>query len=122
MDKFAENLKKFMELRQFDQVKLAKKSGVPQSSISGYLRRDKRGKTPHFRHLIALAKALSCSLEELTGFEGFHKIEEKAALIKEPSEEQKLLLEAYETLPDDHWLKQAINEILLKGIRNKKGG
>ena len=72
MGKFSRQLKIFMELRNFDQVELSKKSGVDQSLINKYLREDPKGQNPSLKNLVALAKALNCTLEELTGRPGIN--------------------------------------------------
>ena len=113
MGKFSENLARIMSERGMNQVELAKKSGISQPRISGYLNESKYAKFPSLKNLVALARALNCTLEELTSFESLRGIEKEAEAVKKLTEEEQALLDAYESLPDDDWRKKAVNKLLL---------
>ena len=120
MTKFRDNLRKLMGIYGLNQVELAKKSGVPQSLISQHLSGHPNVQTPSLKTLVALARALNCTLEELTGLESLKNIEKEANAIGELSAEEKAVLEAYNSLPDDDWRRKAVDEILLKRKEVKK--
>jgi len=69
MGKFSENLARLMAEKGVSQVALAKRSGIKQPLISHYLHESKHAKFPSLKNLIALARALRCSLDELVGIE-----------------------------------------------------
>ena len=56
-----------MTEKNVNQVELAKRSGISQGLISSYIRGGRAAKEPSLRNLLALQRALHCSLEELTG-------------------------------------------------------
>jgi transcriptional regulator with XRE-family HTH domain len=72
MAEFSKRLCKIMDNRHISQVDLAKKTGLGQSHISK-LRRGER--EPSLAVLLALAKGLTVSLEELTGLVQFRDID-----------------------------------------------
>lgn len=112
-----------MASRGLSATELAKMSGVHYVLIRSYLRGDrKQGKFPSLKSLIALARALKCSLEDLTGLESLRNIEKKAEAVKKLTEEEKALLDAYESLSDSDWRKKAVQEILLKTKEESKQG
>lgn len=120
MGKFSENLARIMREKDINQVELSKKSGVSQPRISGYLHESKWARVPNLKNLIALARALNCSLETLTGLESLEGIEKEADAIGELSAEEKAIIEAYNALPDDDWKKKAVEGMLLKGKEVEK--
>jgi len=103
-----------MGIYGLNQVELAKKSGVEQSLISKHLSGHPDVQTPSLNTLVALANALNCTLEQLTGLESLKGIEKDANAIGELSAEEKAVIEAYNSLPDDDWRRKAVDEILLK--------
>ena len=108
-------LAELMEKRGISGRELSKKSGVHYVQIMGYLRTDpKQGKLPSIGNLIKIARALNCSLETLTGLESLKGIERDANAVGELSAEEKAVIEAYNSLPDDDWRRKAVDEILLK--------
>jgi len=119
MEKFAEKLKEIMRLRGINQSELAAKIGIPQSSVSGWMRKDKRGKYPSLKYMIKLTQILRVTLEELTGLESLRDIEKEAEKIDEISPEEEALLKAYDELPDDDPRKLAIDQLLLLGAKKK---
>ena len=112
MENFSQNLARMMAERGINQPELAHLSGVDQSLISRYLRSDKKAKLPNLNNLVALAKALNCTLENLAGVEIPQGRLEKDT-DPQRSSEQIALLEAYEKLPEGHWLKIMIKQELL---------
>lgn len=61
---FAENLKKIMDQKGITSAALARKSGFSKGAISQW----RNGiYTPSHENMLALAEALQCSIEELTG-------------------------------------------------------
>ena len=114
MTKFRDNLRKLMGIYGLNQVELAKKSGVEQSLISKHLSGHPDVQTPSLNTLVALANALHCTLEELTGLDSLKNIEKKAEAVGDLSAEEKAILEAYSNLTDDDWEKRAVEKILLK--------
>jgi transcriptional regulator with XRE-family HTH domain len=120
MSKLSQNLRRLMELRGMNQVELSKKSGVDRVLISNYLRESKAGKYPSLQNLLKLAKALNCTLEELTG------LDIPAGTIKPSAQEltskAKRLAKAYDSLPPNDWRRKAIDEILGKSESHDTGG
>lgn len=112
MEKFSKNLALIMAERGLNQPELARLSGVDQSLISRYLRSDKRARLPRLKNLVALAKALDCTLEDLTGVKKTDRLETELQE-KCPSRDQIALWEAYNKLPEGHWLRVMIEQELL---------
>ena len=119
-DKFRAALAKMMQERGLNQSELAKKSGISRQLINSYLHGGKQARTPGLANLLALAHALRVSLESLTGLESLKGIEKEADAIGDLSDEEKAVLEAYNSLPDDDWRRKAVDEILLKTKEVKK--
>ena len=63
MADFAGKLSHLMEAAAMSQSELSRRSGVPQTTISGYLRRDTKAS---WSHVQSLARALGVSVEALT--------------------------------------------------------
>ena len=112
MESFSSNLSRIMAERGLNQPELARLSGVDQSLISRYLRGNARAKCPSINNLVALAKALNCSLERLVGLEELPRNQEEEEKIQ-PSNEQIVLTRAFDKLPEGHWLKIMIRQELL---------
>jgi len=110
MSKFSENLKKIMGQYNITQVILAEKSGLGQSHISQLCR---GVKNPTLPVLLSLAKALNCSLEELTGMEELKKIDESPEIKKEALE----FSELFEKLEEKS--KKAITT-LMKSLKKEE--
>jgi len=106
------NLAKLMKDRGLNQVELAKKSGISQPLISNYLIQSPRGKQPTLRNLLALQRALGCTLEELTGIPALQGIEEKIAKHR-PTPEAIAFAEALEKLSPDDPRRRAIELLLM---------
>lgn len=121
-DKFRAALARMMQERGLNQSELAKKSGISRQLISSYLHGGKQARTPGLENLIALARALHCSLESLTGLESLKGIEKEADAIGDLSAEEKALLEAYNALSENDWEKKAVEGMLLKTkeVKEKK--
>lgn len=131
MIKFRENLCRLMEMRDLNQVQLSQRSGVSQSLISKHVRGESTAKTPSLKTLIALAYALRCTLEELTGLQSLRGIEEK--IIRSKSGNLKLsdrainLAKVYDRIPDPD-AKELIEAMLFKAAEKlqnrsrKRGG
>lgn len=117
-------LAEMMKKRRLSGRLLAKRSGVHYVQIMGYLRADpKQGKFPSLQNLTALARALNCTLEELTGLESLRGIEKK---IEKPELSERALEFAhlYNGLSDDT-AKELIQDMILKAAERetkKKGG
>lgn len=109
------NLATLMAERGLNQVELSKRSGVSQQLISSYLREGKQAKGPSLQNLMALARGLHCSLEELTGITP-DEIAVKRHVIETDNltPDQRWLLAAWQKLPPDHWLKKALADIAPK--------
>lgn len=103
MSSVGKHLKRLRREKGLTQEQLAELSGVKQPAISAY----ENGSDPLTENLIALAKALQCTLEELTGIEM-----KKSAPISEESQsftdDEKAFLEWYRQLPDDDPYKRII--------------
>lgn len=84
--KFSENLRRIMMERSINQVELSKKSGISQPVISRYWNEDERGKLPSLKNLLALARALNCTVDELTGSEGVNIEKQKTYLSRKLQE------------------------------------
>jgi len=109
MAKFSENLAKLMADRGLSQSTLAAKAGITQPRISGYLTESKYSKFPSLKILIALARALRCSIDELVGLEPF-----KRGDIKLPDDITEAMKE-YDKLPkEDRKLIRLLVERLSK--------
>ena len=111
------NLAKLMQQRGLNQVELAERSGLSQPMISNYLIGSHRGKQPTLRNLLALVKALNCSLEDLTGIPVSSTIDPA----KQPSPEMLELARTIESLPVDDWRRKSILEILKHAAEGDKG-
>lgn len=114
MGDFSQNLQAIMDRRGLNANQLSKRAGISRGLISGYLNERGRDKYPSLKNLIALSEALHCTLEELTGIERAKGAEEAAGAVQ-PSDKELAILRAYSKLPDDHWLKKAIDQVLLTG-------
>ena len=114
MTEFGRRLKELRLKRSLSQAELAKRSGVSRISINGYESGSKSGRFPELPRLIALATALKCTLEELTGLERLKGVEDDVAKA-DISDDEKKLLEAYKALPDDDPRKNAIDALLITG-------
>ena len=66
---FTKGLAKMMAEKNLTINELARKSGVHHVMIRGYLKQSATGKLPSLKTLLALAKALHCTVEDLTGTE-----------------------------------------------------
>lgn len=120
MTKFRDNLHRLMGIYGLNQVELAKKSGVPQSLISQHLAGHPNVQTPSLNTLIALARALNVTLEELTGLAATKGIEKEADSITDITAEEQAIIDAYNALPEDDWKKKAVEGMLLKKKEVKK--
>jgi len=94
---FKEKLAQIMSDRRLSISELAKKSGIHYTMISNYLKADRRGRLPTLNTLVALASALHCSLEQLTGIDLPGEVGKDPELTKETLE----FAEAYESLSDE---------------------
>ncbi len=118
MTEFGRRLRDLRLKRGLNQAKLARLSGVSRVSINGYESGSKSGTYPELPRLIALAQALNCTLEELTGLERLRGVEEDAEKI-EISDDEKELLEAYKALPENDPRRKAIDALLITGKEDK---
>lgn len=110
---FADRLRFWMAKRGMNQVELARASGVSQPSISNYLNQVKSALTPSPENLYALAKALHCTMEQLSGLAVLHGIEEKLEQQIQPTDKELAILEAYRRLPEGSPERQIIDKWLL---------
>lgn len=81
------------------QVELAKKSGFAQSVISRYETGEMDLRNAALETIVALARALGCTLYELTGLEAVKGFEKAAETFK-PDPEALAMWEAYNQLPE----------------------
>lgn len=119
MTTLAKNLARIMAERRVNQVELAKKSGIKQPLISSYLNESRYARFPSLKNLIALARALKCTLDELTGLERSRNSRKVIDNSPQFGETATKLAELYESLPDDDWRKQAMDDFLLQGNKKK---
>lgn len=112
MNDFRNNLRRIMAARGITTVELAKKSGVHYVQVNGYLKAAAKGKFPSLRNLIALARALNCSLEELTGLENLKGVERDAETTQ-PVGKAREVADAFDKLPEGDIRRQLIEQILL---------
>lgn len=77
--------------------------------IDGYLKGNSRGSMPSVPKLLALAKALPATLEELTGLEAFHGAESK---LPELTPDDLRFGKFYKSLPDGDPLKEYLRKMI----------
>lgn len=122
MTKFRDNLRKLMGIYGLNQVELAKKSGVPQSLISQHLSGHPNVQTPSLKTLVALARALNCTLEELTGLESLRGIEKKVEAVKDGasslSPKGREFAHLYNSITDES-KKELIEAMIIKAAESK---
>lgn len=116
-------LAELMEKRGISGRQLAKKSGVSYVMIMSYLRSDQRqGKYPSLKSLIALARALNCTLEELTGLESLRSMEKKTEAVKSGeynlSPKAKEFARLYNNITDKS-KKELIEAMIVKAAESK---
>lgn len=102
------------------QVQLAEFCGVSQGLVSNHLTQNKDA-YPKIELLIKYARFFGITLFELTGNPVFKGIEFEAATLQ-PTEAELDFLRRYHDLPDDHWLKRAISDILMGERKSLKEG
>lgn len=98
-----------MEARGLNQVELSAKSGVAQNLISSYLRGAKQAQYPSLKSLLALATALHCTLEELTGLSALHEAEAK---IPQISDKVWALAKFLDSLPENDPRRKIVDELM----------
>ena len=102
-------LARIMAEKQISIMELAKKAHVHHTQIYGYISGNKKGKTPTLRTMLALATALQCTLEELTGLESLHDAERR---IPELTPDAVKFGKFYESLPDGDPLKEYLRKMI----------
>ena len=102
MGKFSEHLRKLLNERQMSAAELARRTGLSEAAISGYLNGKKE---PRGAQSISIAKALGISLDELwqTGY----SIEVEGNKVTVTVKERELL-ESLRRLNDDGMQKAAV--------------
>lgn len=110
MSEFAKRLKLLMEKRGLNQAELARLSEIERVSITQYLNDSAHGKLPSVRNLIALAKALHCTPNELLGWPEDNPV---------PTDIMEAA-ERFAALPEDHWLRKALAELHHLSITKKE--
>lgn len=105
---FSDSLARIMKDRNVNQVELAKASGIKQQLISSYIRGSKTARLPSFKNLIRLSNALDCSIDQLMGL-GDSSL---GAIGIDLSGDAQRIVEAYTSLPEGDWRREAIKEIL----------
>lgn len=122
MAKFSINLARIMREGDINQVELAKKSGISQPRISGYLSESKYAKFPSLKNLIKLARALHVSLEELTGLESLRGMEQKVEALKDGagslSPKGREFARLYNNITDES-KKELIEAMIIKAAESK---
>ena len=103
---FPKRLRELMDRSGLNQVELERRSSVDQSTISKYLRGTVE---PTLESLMALARALRCSLEDLTGLEALHEVEAKLPAV---SDKAMKLAQFIEALDDSDPLKKYLLELI----------
>lgn len=102
------------------QVQLAEYCRISQGLVANHLSLRKNG-YPKIEILIKYARFFRVTLYELTGNSMFKGIEFEAATLR-PTDEEIDLLRRYNDLSESHWLKQAINDILMGNRKTLKEG
>lgn len=108
------------------QQDLADFAGIGQGLVADHIRQKSFPKIAillKYRDFFTRKLARTVTLYELTGLESLKGIERDADAVGDLSAEEKAVLEAYNSLPDDDWRKKAVDEILLKRkeVEKKKG-
>ncbi len=104
INRFMNNLRRLMKQRGIDAAQLSEKTGIPAPSINRIL---DEISSPNQAALERISEALDVSIEDLIGEDP------PAKKTIEVTGIEKDIIEAYRKLPDNHWLKQAIDENLL---------
>jgi len=109
IDMFIENLRKLMKERGIDNKQLSNMTGIPLVSIDRILGEIS---SPNRAAMEKISEAMDIPLDSLLGKESVHDRDNGTIKDFETSKLEKEILIEYRKLPDNHWLKQAIDEIL----------
>jgi transcriptional regulator with XRE-family HTH domain len=112
---FIENLRKLMKERGIDNKQLSNMTGIPLSSIDRILGEIS---SPNRAAMEKISEALDVPIDSLIGKESAHDRDNGTIKDFEISEIEKEILIEYRKLPDNHWLKQAIDENLFNKSDN----
>lgn len=108
------------------QQDLADFAGIGQGLVADHIRQKSFPKINillKYRDFFTRKLARVVTLYELTNLESLKGIEKEADAVGDLTDEEKAMLEAYNSLPDDDWRRKAVDEILLKRkeVEKKKG-
>ncbi len=101
---FMDNLRRIMADRRLTINELARRSGVHHVMIRGYLQESDRGKLPSIETLVALARALHCDLEALTGHEELRGVVE----VPKSSPDAEALYDYFTSLPEGDTMREIL--------------
>ncbi len=110
IDKFISNLLRIMKERGINAAQLSKKTGIPLPSIKRIL---DEISYPNQAAMERISETLGLSLDDLTGGDSSASIREEVRHTISVTAIEKEVIEAYRRLPENHWLKVAIDENLL---------
>lgn len=114
----ADKIIEFLSRQGRTQRELAKFAGISTGHINNHI----TGVAyPKIETLIKYARFFGVTLYELTGNEIYRNIEARAES-RIPTPEEIALLEKFKSLPPDHWLRKAIDDILMGKHEPDTGG
>ncbi len=112
MQIFVRNLISLIKKQKISQDELSQKTGIPISSLSRLLGGVSQ---PNKEAINLLAEAVGLSVDEIIRINPkVDDLDDKKEKVSFTEMERQIIL-AYRQLPDDHWLKKAIDETLLSG-------
>ena len=114
IDEFISNLLRIMKERGIDAAQLSEKTGIPLPSIKRIL---DEISYPNQAAMERISETLGLSLGDLTGGDSTAAVREEIKFTISVTTIEKDIIEAYRKLPENHWLKLAIDE----NLKSKSG-
>ncbi len=114
IDEFISNLLRIMKERGIDAAQLSEKTGIPLPSIKRIL---DEISYPNQAAMERISETLGLSLGDLTGGDSTAAVREEMKFTISVTTIEKDIIEAYRKLPENHWLKLAIDE----NLKSKSG-
>jgi predicted transcriptional regulator len=109
-EKFVKNLQRLLKERDIDAAQLSEMTEIPLPSIERIL---DEISYPNKAAMERIADRLGISLQELIGEESPKPEKKETVEAISVSGKEKAIIEGYRNLPNDHWLRKAIEENLL---------
>lgn len=110
--KIGKNLRRIIDEKELTINAAARLCGIDWSHMN-QLVHDKR--SPSLDILVRLMEGLDVRLVDITGLKHLDGIEQKMELPVTASKKELAILDKYRKLPAGHWMKKAIDEVLLAG-------